>query len=319
MGWVSLVRRHSYIGEGLQSCSDIAVSACNFAGRKFMQDLARLNWEDLRIAAALARTGTFAGAAAELGLDATTVARRIARLEAAFLFPVFHAADGLRRPTARGAQVLSHVEAMTEHAAAIGAIPSTASGVAGHVRIAATASICDRVLAPHAAGLLEDHPGLTLSLLASDANVSFSRYEADMAIRLARPQRGGFVIRKLDALPLVLFEPARTTGEDTTIVCAYPDNLEDTPEMAELARLGLREKARFISNSARAIRTVTGSGHAVAVLPAFGDDIKPSPAIRATPLDTSREAWLLIQPHLKKDAAARTVADWIENCFDKVR
>ncbi len=89
--------------------------------------------------------------------------------------------------------------------------------------------------------------------------------------------------------------------------------------MAELARIGLREKARFISNSARAIRTVTESGRAVAVLPAFGDDIRPSPAIRATPLDTSREAWLLIQPHLKKDAAARTVADWIVDCFDKVR
>ena len=41
-----------------------------------------MDWDDLKVAAALARSGTYAGAAAETGLDATTVARRIARLEA---------------------------------------------------------------------------------------------------------------------------------------------------------------------------------------------------------------------------------------------
>ncbi|MFZ2101703.1 MAG: LysR family transcriptional regulator [Oricola sp.] len=282
-----------------------------------MPDPARMDWDDLKVAAALARAGTFAGAAAELGLDATTVARRIARLEARFPYPLFHASDGRRRPTARGAEVFAHVEAMTAHAAAIRAIPAQGSGVAGHVRVAATAGICDRVLAPRAAALLETHPGLALSLLASDANVNFSRYEADMAIRMARPRRGGFVIRKLAAFPLALCEPEQPRQE--TLVCAYPENLDETPEMLELARLGLREKARFVSNSASAIRAVLASGNAVAVLPALGGDLASIPTLRRTPLDQDREAWLLIQPHLKKDAATRLVADWIGECFDKAR
>lgn len=277
-----------------------------------MRDIAGLDWEDLRVAAALARAGTFAGAAAELGLDATTVARRVARLETAFPWPLFHAADGRRRPTVQGAEILAHVEAMSAHAAAIRAVPGGNQEIAGHVRVAATANICDRVLAPHAAALLAAHPGLTLSLLASDANVSFSRYEADMAIRMARPQRGGFTIRKLAAIPLVLIEP-ETAGD--AIVCAYPENLGETPEMAELGRLGLKGRARFLSNSAIAIRTVLASGSAAAILPVLGDDLDALAPLRRTPLDKEREAWLLIQPHLKKDVAARLVADWIGECF----
>ena len=61
-----------------------------------MTDIARLDWEDLKIAAALAHAGTYAGAADELGVDATTVARRIARLEKSFAAPLFHAVDGLQ-------------------------------------------------------------------------------------------------------------------------------------------------------------------------------------------------------------------------------
>lgn len=279
-----------------------------------MQPASAMDWDDLRIAAAVARAGTFSGAAAELGLDATTVARRIARLEAALAFPLFRAADGRRRPTAQGAEILAHVEAMSAHAAAIRAVQPAGEGVAGHVRVSATANICDRVLAPHAAALLKAHPGLSLSILASDANASFSRYEADMAVRMARPQKGGFAIRRLAALPLVLWEPEAPSGD--TIVCAYPESLDGTPEMAELARLGLADRARFRSNSVGAIRAVLASGGAAAVLPdPGGSEALP---LRRTPLQGYREAWLLIQPHLRKDPAARCVAGWIADCFARI-
>ncbi|MAZ16032.1 MAG: LysR family transcriptional regulator [Ahrensia sp.] len=275
-----------------------------------------MDWDDLKVAAALARSGTYAGAAAETGLDATTVARRIARLEASFPFALFHAVDGRRQPTARGAEVIGHVEAMSAHAIAIGAIPADGKGVSGHVRIAATASICDRVLAPHAAAFLDMHPGLTLSLLASDANVSFTRYEADIAIRMARPRRGGFTIRRLASLPLVLCKPAQ---QGDAIVCAYPDSLADTPEMAELARLGFKEKARFLSNSPASIRAVLASGRAAAVLPVLGGEPTATDRLQLVPLDRRRDAWLLTQPHLKKDPAARAVADWIEKSFSRLK
>lgn len=278
-----------------------------------MTDIAQLDWEDLKIAASLAHTGTYSGAAAELGIDATTVARRIARLERAFSEPLFHAIDGRRRPTARGAEILAHVDAMAAHAEAIRAMPAKQEGISGHVRVTATAGICDRILAPHAVALLTAHPGLSLSILASDANVNFSRYEADLAIRMARPQRGGFAIRKLAAIPIMLFEADRPDRD--AIVCGYPGNLDETPEMVALDRFGLKKKERFISNSATAIRTVLASGAATAVMPVFGEDLDFLSKLHKTPLEARREAWLLTQPHLKRDAATRLVADWIVDCF----
>ena len=81
--------------------------------------------------------------------------------------------------------------------------------------------------------------------------------------------------------------------------------------MAELARLGFKEKARFLSNSPASIRA--------AVLPVLGGEPTATDRLQLVPLDRRRDAWLLTQPHLKKDPAARAVADWIEKSFSRLK
>lgn len=276
-----------------------------------------LDWEDLKYADALAIAGTYAGAAKILGVNATTVARRIARLSDSFPYQLFAAVDGRWVPTAQCTGLLSHVREIRGHVEAIARIPAAQAGIVGHVRVAATPALCDAVLAPAAGDLLAAHPGLQLTLLASERNVDFPHYESDMAIRLAKPDRGAFLIRRLGALPLKLYGPA--DPDKVRIVCAYPPYLEATGESRELLRLGLGREARFFSNSARSIANVVAGGDAVAVLPDFlssGSRLGPVPS---RDLDASREAWLLVQPHLRKDPAAGIVRDWIVDCFAPYR
>src|SRR5260370_1765734 len=75
-----------------------------------------MNWDDLRIVAAVRDEGTYAGASARLRIDETTVGRRLARIERALGLRLFEAVDGVRKPTRQCEMVLAHIQAMAGHA-----------------------------------------------------------------------------------------------------------------------------------------------------------------------------------------------------------
>lgn len=272
-----------------------------------------LNWDDLRIIAAVHEAGSFAGAGKRLRIDETTVGRRLARIEAALGVRLFEAVDGVRRPTAACETVVSHIEAMAHHAADIARVGAAQAGVTGRFRIAATPAVAESILAPRIATLLVAHPGLRLQLLTASHNVSFSRWQADFAIRLRKPEKGDFTITRLGSLGLYLIEPA---GAVPSFVCGYPDELDGIPEQQILKQRKLIDAARCITDDVRVMSEVLRSGQAVAVLPEHAcRDLFDDPSLRVTQLPRRRDVWLLVQTHLKRDPAARVVIDWLRSCF----
>ncbi len=277
-----------------------------------------MNWDDLRILAAVREAGTYAGAGMRLRIDETTVARRVARIQRALGLRLFEAADGVRTPTPHCETILAHVDAIAGHVTAIDRVRATAPGPTGRLRIASTPVVAEEILAPRAGRLLAAHPGLTLQLLTSPENVKFSRWEADLAIRLRKPPKGDFSIAKLAAIRFYLFEPA-TAHSDDAIVCAYPPSLDDLPESRFLAAKGLQQRARCVTDNARVIRALVRTRRAAGIVPAYlAGDLLADRRLRATLLPERREAWLLVQPHLKRDAAARLVIDWVREAFQEL-
>ncbi|MGX1352738.1 DNA-binding transcriptional LysR family regulator [Bradyrhizobium elkanii] len=272
-----------------------------------------MNWDDLRIIAAVRDEGTYAGASARLRIDETTVGRRLARIEHALGLRLFEAVDGVRKPTRQCDMVLAHIEAMAAHAEEIGRIGESLPGPVGRLRIASTSAIAEEVLAPRASEFLRAHPGLTLRFLTSSDNVKFSRWEADLAIRLRKPDKGDFAISKLAEVRSYFFEPAATTAGEA-MLCAYPDELGGIPEMQFLRAKRLR--ARCVTDNVRIIQTLIQSHHAVGVLPEHScADLLTDRRLRATLLPKRRDVWLLVQNHLKRDAATRVTIDWLRACF----
>src|SRR4051794_23832742 len=137
-----------------------------------------MDWDDLRIIAAVRDSGTFAGAGIRLGLDETTVSRRLARIQKTLGVPLFGAADGMRRPTPQCEAMLGHIQEIARHVAEIGGLGNAARGVAGHIRIATTNSVAEEVLAPKSVQFLVRNPGLVLQFMTSGQNVNFARWEA---------------------------------------------------------------------------------------------------------------------------------------------
>ncbi|WP_284419255.1 MULTISPECIES: LysR family transcriptional regulator [unclassified Bradyrhizobium] len=272
-----------------------------------------MNWDDLRIVAAVRDAGSYAGAGARLRIDETTVGRRLARIEIALGVRLFEAIDGVRRPTAACETVLAHVEAMAHHAAGIAQVGAAQTGVSGRFRIAATAAVAESILAPRTASLLTAHSGLRLHVLTASHNVSFSRWQADFAIRLRKPDKGDFTIARLGSLRLYLIEPASAAP---SFVCAYPDALDAIPEQQILKQRKLIDAARCITDNVRVMSEVLRSGQAAAVLPEHAcHDLLGDRTLRVTQLPRRRDVWLLVQTHLKRDPAARVVIDWLRDCF----
>jgi DNA-binding transcriptional LysR family regulator len=274
-----------------------------------------MNWDDLRIVAAIRDEGTFAGAGARLHIDETTIGRRLRRIERALGVRLFEAADGLRKPTAPCERVLAHVEAMAGHVAEISQLPANLAGLAGRFRIATTNAVAEEILSPRVPALLAQHPALALRFLTSSENVKFSRWQADFAVRLRKPDKGDFTISKLGEMALYLFEPAADSGPEP-FVCAYPEDLGPIPETQFLKARGLHERSRFVGDNIRVIRTLIRSHRAIGVLPDYlCGELLADRRLRATRLPRGRDVWLLVQNHLRRDAAARVVIDWIRGCF----
>jgi len=280
-------------------------------------ELRMMNWDDLRIIQAVRQEGSYSGAAATLLIDETTVSRRLTRIERALGVTLFEAVDGVRKPTANCELVASHIQAIARHVAEIGNVGNETTGPVGRFRVASINSIAEEVLAPGLASLLAANPGITIELLTSNERVNFSRWEADLAVRLRRPERGDFTIQKLVDTQLYFFEPTDVSSADgQQLVCCYPERLDRSPETEFLKSRGLQSGARCVTDNARVIRSLIRSRNAVGILPDYlCEDLLSDPHLRATPVSRSRDTWLLIQSHLKGNSAARIVIDWIRERF----
>jgi DNA-binding transcriptional LysR family regulator len=274
-----------------------------------------MNWDDLRIIAAIRDEGTYAGAGARLRIDETTVGRRLSRIERALNLRLFDSIDGVRRPTRQCETILAHIQAMARHVVDIERAGKSAPGLAGRFRIASTNAVAEEILSPRAGDLLARNPALSLHFLTSSGNVKFSRWQADLAIRLNKPEKGDFTITKLGEFRLFLIEPV-SESEVKPLVCAYPDELGAIPESVFLKAKGLQQHARCVADNLRVIRTLLKTHQAVGVLPDyFCGELLSDRGLRATLLPRRRDVWLLVQNHLKRDPAARLVIDWIRDAF----
>lgn len=271
-----------------------------------------MHWDDLRIIAAVRNCGTYAKAGKELRIDETTVSRRLARIQEALGINLFDAVDGMRQPTHQCEAVLAHIDEMALAAAKINTIGNLATKPSRNIRLTSTASIAEELLAPQMGSFLSANLGLSLDLQTSNENLNFSQWETDLAIRLGKPARGNFAIRKLAELTFFLFRPKTILENEKCFICSYPEELNDRPEMKALKSAGLQEPVRLKTSSVGVIRSVIKSHSGVGVLPSYmAGDLLNDDSLVVTALKERREVWLLIQGHLKNDPATRLVIDWI--------
>ena len=282
------------------------------------------NWHDLQILAALRRGGSIAAAARLLGVDQTTIGRRLNALqEAAGVALLVRTGDRRLVLTDLGVEVAERALAMEREAdAATALLGAGRQAVAGTVRLTAVPMLVSRVLTPAAASLLSDHPDLTLELIPENRDLSLTRREADLALRLARPESGGNSVkaRKLGDLRYGVYAASGTETAPRRWVL-FEDAMAHLPHARWLDR-----QARRDGQEAGGLRVGDGETALEAVAAGLGRSILPVMIaardhrfrrIDATGAEgpPEREVWLLSHAHQPNAAAIRAVSVWLDGLF----
>ncbi|MGB8289615.1 LysR family transcriptional regulator [Rhizobium ruizarguesonis] len=165
-----------------------------------------MNWDDVRIFLAVARTGQILAASKRLGLNHATLSRRLTSLEEALKTRLFIRRTTGCELTAEGEVFLASAERMeTEMLAAQASLGHTDTAIAGTVRVGAPDGFGVSFLAPRMGRLIERHPELKIQLVPVPRSFSLSQREADIAITLERPEQGRLVSSKLTDYTLGLY------------------------------------------------------------------------------------------------------------------
>ncbi|WP_136439594.1 LysR family transcriptional regulator [Pacificoceanicola onchidii] len=144
-------------------------------------------WDDLRTVLALVRGKTLAAAAEALGVNYTTVARRVSRLETALGLTLFERlADGYQ-PTEAGLRVAERAAAMAaETDSLLRQLAGADARLSGPLTITAPQLLIAHVLAPSLKRFRETYPDVSLQVRATNDLLDLTRREADVAIRVSR-------------------------------------------------------------------------------------------------------------------------------------
>lgn len=147
-----------------------------------------VNPDDLLVLLAVARSAKFTTAAQTLGLNHTTVSRRIAALEKALGGRVLAKAAGGWELTELGARAVRAAEQVESVMGALGPSGKAPDPITGVVRMTATDGFSAYIAAPAVAALRREHPGLTVEIITMTRRALQQRSGLDIEVVVGEPQ-----------------------------------------------------------------------------------------------------------------------------------
>jgi DNA-binding transcriptional LysR family regulator len=289
-------------------------------------DSARVpDWNDFRYFLAVARSGSLAGAARELGVEHTTVGRRLSALEGELGARLFlRGPDGLVATDAgRGILPLAQeIEARFE------AIDRRVSGsderIDGTVRFSVSEALSGYFVR-HFAALRERHPGLVVQISSGNHASDLMRGEADLAVRAREVTEPDLLARKVACAGWSLYAaadyvarkgapaaPEDLRGHD---VIGFDDSLANTPGGLWLGAHTEGANVVMRGNSIIAAINAAICGMGIGAVPCFLAETEPH-LRRLTPrVLGGRDIYLVVHPDLARVARVRAVMDFVTELF----
>jgi DNA-binding transcriptional LysR family regulator len=285
---------------------------------------AAVDTRDLDHLVAVAQAGSLSGAAKRAGVAVSTVSRRLDALEAALKVRLIdRRADGARL-TPDGERLAAMAEPLVTGAARLArSAEAMRSGRSGAVRVSATEFVIADILAPALPALWAAHPGVKIVLKSQAEVVSLAARDADVAVRMTRPEGNSLVAKRLPELRLGLWaSPAYLAGRDPAALrladerlLVYDDSYGRLPELDWVDSAALEGAVALRTGSTRALLAATAAGAGVGLLAArFAHRAGLVEVPAPSPLPT-RAPWLVVHRDLQRLPPVRAVRAWIESAF----
>ncbi|WP_082496593.1 LysR family transcriptional regulator [Aminobacter sp. DSM 101952] len=283
-----------------------------------------MDWEHLQHFAALANSGSLSGAARLLGVEHATVARRVAALEKSLGLKLVDRRGRRITLTSEGHRIFNIVARME-----VGAleIQRVAGGVQsepkGQVTISVPPAFAAAVLMPHLVALQQRHSGLKLNIIGEIRNASLERREADIALRLSRPEQGDLTIVRLGQIEFEPYASAtylQETAESDWCFIGYGHLIDQAVQQHALESLAAGRRFTLLASTIELQLAAVRAGAGIAMLPSFltgneGGIIRIYPDINPV----LRDVWLVVHTDLKDAAPIRAVIDALRSAFPSSR
>jgi len=282
-----------------------------------------LLWDEFRFVKAIAEARGLTGAADAIGVNHSTVFRRLGDLEKRLGTPLFERHRTGYAPTSAGEEMIALAERMEEDVVAFTRklagkelVPS------GELRVTTNDTLLVSLFVPVLAAFRRAHPNIRLDMLLSNESLNLSKRDADIALRATDAPPDTLVGRRIGGLVWCLY--GRRADWPDAVAGRMPD--QDALAGRDWVSLGDRfahvKAHRYVRENAPPerialkINTVLGLTEAVAAgigigpLPAFIADRNPD-VVRLSPPNPafSTGLWLLTHPDLKNSPRVRAFMD----------
>ncbi len=289
------------------------------------QDVA---WDDFRTVLAVCREGTLSGAARLLGVNHSTVFRRINALEDKLGVRLFERLPEGYAMTEAGESVREAGERIENEVLGLSRkLVGRDLGLQGTLRVTAPDAFAIKLLTPFLVEFSQQYPGIQLELSMANNYLDLTRREADIAIRATTTPPETAVGRRLCALVTTVYgatsyletQPADQTLEQHAWL--MPDDaLAQLPFARWLRKHFPSAGVVYRSNSLLGLFEAAKRGMGVAPLPCFlGDQETGLQRLLDPHEELASELWLLSHPDLRRTARVRALMDFLAEAIGSKR
>ena len=281
------------------------------------------DWRLIQSFLAVLEHGSLLGAARALQSSQPTMGRHIADLEAQLGVVLFERTGRGLQPTATALRLATSARAMEAGALQLAhGVSSAQMGVRGSVRITASQPVACQLLPPLLLQMRQALPDIQVELVASNDVTNLLRREADIALRMVRPDQSSLVARRIGTVALGAFAHRdylrrRGVPRQPTDLLAHElvgnDRNEDI--LRGFAALGYpvgREQFAFRTDDLmaywQAVRAGLGIGFVAHYMARTDPDVQPVlPMLKPPPLPI----WLTVHREIRTSARIRAVYDFL--------
>jgi DNA-binding transcriptional LysR family regulator len=278
-----------------------------------------IDWDDVRHFLAVARGGSVRAAAERLGVNHSTVLRRIAQLEERLGAQMFERLPSGYRLTPAGEEVLEFAEQMEASSHRLETrILGRDQGVRGLLRVTLAPTLATHLLMPDFAEFARLHPEIEMDILSSGELANLTNRQADVAIRvvydrktlplnlhgLKGPELFGSVYMSRERLA------AWRGGAPDPIrwIVISPDGIQDWARKGEVRTAG----APFRATDGEAQIVAARQGLGITTLPCFVGDADPLLVrVPGADLHMYGTLWLLTQGETRKTKRVRLFTEFV--------
>jgi DNA-binding transcriptional LysR family regulator len=265
-----------------------------------------LDWDDLRYFLALSRQGSLSAAAKSLRVAQSTVGRRLASLEASLGVRLLNRTPEGYVTTLAGQGVQEYAGRVEIEALALARnFGGRDINVAGLVRITCAETVADHILAQGLATLYLKHPEIMVELIPDPRELSLSRREADISVRLKQPTQHDLVVRRIGTIAFGLYAssdylervgaPSFKDGCADHYLVTQLEDIQDATQTGWLTDMAHRARVSMQTSSHEAAVSATIRGGGLACLARFRAD-RETALIRLSipPPVPKAQIWLVV-------------------------